>query len=284
MKDDIVGTLVEVNGHKMNVFQTGEGKDTLVFLSGFGTSCPVLDFKPLWSLLTSEYKTVVVERAGYGWSETTSNPRDLDTVLEEDRAALSLLNIEAPYIIVPHSVSGLEAIYWAQKYPSEVKAIIGLDAAIPEVYDILKLPSQKIVNVIGYLAKVGVHKPFAKAICKKDPAVLSGYLTETDKETYIEIFKKSTFTSAMVNEVKYIEQNRDKVKSGAIPCNTPMYAFISSANEKIVANWSKLLSEYATNTKNGKYMVLDCGHYVHACQPEIIAKEIKDFIFSIGME
>ena len=31
-------------------------------------------------------------------------------------------------------MSGLEAIRWKQKYPDEIKAIIGLDMAVPAVY------------------------------------------------------------------------------------------------------------------------------------------------------
>lgn len=39
------GKMVEVNGHKMHVYIEGDGEDTLVFMSGGGTSSPVLDFK-----------------------------------------------------------------------------------------------------------------------------------------------------------------------------------------------------------------------------------------------
>ena len=60
------GKLVEVNGNNMHVFYTGQGKNTFVFLSGAGTSCPTLDFKPLWSLLANDNRIAVVERAGYG--------------------------------------------------------------------------------------------------------------------------------------------------------------------------------------------------------------------------
>jgi len=284
MKHEALGKMVEVNGHKMHVFSTGQGKDTFVFMSGHGTSCPTLDFKPLWSILSGEYKIAVVERAGYGWSEATNTSRDLDTVLEETRKALKLSDIEAPFILVPHSVSGLEAIYWAQKYPNEVKAIIGLDSAIPEAYDednILNMPSARVISIMGFLAKIGIHKPFSKVICKKEPAVRSGYLTEADIEAYIERFRKSTFTSDVLNEVKYIRQNADKVKNGLIPSNTPIYVFISNDNEKVIANWSKLLSDYVSTFRNGKYMILDCGHYLHAYEPEKIAKEINNFIYSL---
>lgn len=276
-----LGNLVDVNGHKIHVFCTGQGKRTFVFLSGHGTSCPTLDFKPLWSILSSENVIVVVERAGYGWSETTNTSRDLDTVLGETRKALELSNIEAPFILVPHSLAGLEAIYWAQKYPYEVEAIIGLDSAIPEAYDNFKMPSAAILSVIGLLTKIGIHRPFVKSFYKKSPAAQSGYLTKADNEAYIEILKNRTFTSDMLNEAKYVRQNADKVKNGTLPVNTPIYLFISNDNEKIIANWGKMLSDYIADFKNEKSMLLECGHYVHAYETIKIAKEIDDFIRGI---
>ena len=67
-----------------------------------------------------------MERDGYGFSDTADTPRDIDTVLEETKEALTLAGESGPYILFPHSLSGIEAIYWGQKYPSEVKGIIGL--------------------------------------------------------------------------------------------------------------------------------------------------------------
>ena len=49
-----IGQYVEVDGHKMNIYTEGEGKHTLLFLSGSGTAAPVLDFKSLYSLLSSD--------------------------------------------------------------------------------------------------------------------------------------------------------------------------------------------------------------------------------------
>ncbi len=276
-----LGNLVDVNGHAIHIFCTGQGKHTFVFLSGHGTSCPTLDFKPLWSILSSQNVIAVVERAGYGWSEATNVSRDLDTVLEETRKALKLSNIEEPFILVPHSLAGLEAIYWAQKYPYEVEAIIGLDSAIPEVYDNFKMPSALILSVIGFLTRIGIHRPFAKSVYKKSPAAQSGYLTKADNEAYIEMLKNRTFTSDMLNEAKYIRQNADKVKNGTLPANTPIYLFISNGNEKVIANWSKMLSDYIADFKKGKSLLLDCGHYVHAYEPIKIAKEIDDFMLGI---
>ena len=120
-----LGQLVEVDGHKMSVYAEGSGDKTLVFLSGSETPSPILDFKSLYSLLSDTHKIVVVERFGYGFSDVVDTPRDIDTVLGETRAALVAAGVNGPYVLCPHSMSGLEALYWAQQYPEEVEAIVG---------------------------------------------------------------------------------------------------------------------------------------------------------------
>lgn len=79
-----LGNQVEVNGHTMNVYVEGKGEKTLVFMSGYGTCSPVLDFKSLYSLLSDKYRIVVVEKAGYGFSEDSDISRDIDTMLSEN--------------------------------------------------------------------------------------------------------------------------------------------------------------------------------------------------------
>ncbi len=94
-----MGQLVEVDGHKMSVYIEGNGERTIVFLSGGGTSSPILDFKSLYSLLSDDYKIVVVEKFGYGFSDVVDKDRDVASVLADTRAALSAAGVEGPYIL-----------------------------------------------------------------------------------------------------------------------------------------------------------------------------------------
>ena len=127
--------LVTVDGAQMSVYVGGGGKHTLVFMSGGGTCSPALDFKALYSQLTDTCQIAVVEKFGYGFSDRTNKSRDIGTLLENTRAALAQAGLEPPYILCPHSMSGLEAVYWAQQYPDEVQAIIGLDMSTPAAYE-----------------------------------------------------------------------------------------------------------------------------------------------------
>ena len=134
-----LGQLVEVDGHNMSIYTEGEGEHTIVFLSGYGTASPILDFKPLYSRLSDDYKIVVVEKFGYGFSDLVDGKRDIDTILRQDRTALEKCGIEAPYVLCPHSFSGYEATRWAQEYPDEVEAIVGLDMCTPHCMDVNKV-------------------------------------------------------------------------------------------------------------------------------------------------
>ena len=80
-----MGQTVFVNGHKINVYVEGDGPETIVVLSGAGIASPILDFKDISDSLSKKYKVVIVERAGYGYSEDSNQSRDVMEVLSETR-------------------------------------------------------------------------------------------------------------------------------------------------------------------------------------------------------
>ncbi|MCZ2259538.1 alpha/beta fold hydrolase [Sporosarcina sp. G11-34] len=269
------GKMVDVDGHAMHVYSEGDGAQTIVFLSGAGTSAPMLDFKPLWSELSRKYTIAVVEKAGYGWSEVAEVSRDIDVMLEESRTALQLADIGPPYVLTAHSMSGLEAIRWAQKYPEEVEAIIGLDPAIPSVYEVLPIPSPLSMIAATAFARTGLIR-LIPPIVNSSAAIESGYLSEEDMVTYRSLFYRRTLTANMREEVKQVQANAKKVDKSKVPVEVPMYFFISDGNGIDIINWREMLAEYVDQLEHGQYVNLDVGHYVHAWKPEFIGKEIDE--------
>ena len=277
------GKLVEVNNRKMHVYGDGQGDITLVFMAGHGTSSPTIDFKPLWMRMINKYRIAVVEKAGYGWSETAASARDLDTMLDETRKALELAGEKGPYVLVPHSMSGLEAIYWAQTYPHEVKAIMGLDPTVPDfVEHSLELPRKTELYLMYLVSRIGLSRFMPRSEVEEYfPLMKSEYLSNEDKEQYLAMFYKSAYTKNMLNEVDYLQDNAKKVKANVVPMHTPMYFFISDGKEVTGSDWRELLSNYLSQINIGKYKYLDSGHYVHHEKSDIIANEMKAFIEKI---
>lgn len=273
-----VGTQVEVNGHIVNVYSEGYGDKTLVFMSGGGTCSPVLDFKSLYSLLSDSYKIVVIEKVGYGFSEVADIDRDIDTVLAETREAISLAGITGPFVLCPHSMSGIEALYWSQLYPNEVEAIIGLDMATPEVYDEYKI-NLPLINLASFGAKVGLIRWFPDLV--ESDAIKYGTLTEDEKDQYKAIFFRRTATKTMLNEVEEIKESAKKVSDNGIP-NIPVLMFSSNGqgtgwDENI---WRSFQISYSNKLGNVTLIEMDCSHYIHDIEYEKIAENIRLFFES----
>lgn len=270
-----IGNLVEVNGHKMNVYTEGNGDTTLVFLSGGGTCSPVLDFRSLYTLLSDTYRIAVVEKAGYGFSEDADVERDIDTVLSETRQALQLSDINGPYVLCPHSMSGIEALYWAQQYPEEVSAIIGLDMSMPEAYDAYRI-HMPVIYLGFFAARTGIIRWIPQAA--ESDAIKYGTLSEEEQELYRKVFYRRTATKAMINEVQEIKKSAAKVAEGEIP-DVPYLLFSSNGNgtgwEESV--WRQKQADFAVKS-GGTLIELDCAHYVHDREYERIAEEIKKYL------
>lgn len=276
------GSMIEVNDKRMHVYASGDGETTLVFMAGHGTSSPTYDFKPLWKRMMDDYRIVVVEKSGYGWSDTSDSSRDIDTILEETRKLLELKGEKGPYVLVPHSMSGLEAIYWAQKYPEEVKAVIGLDPSTPETVKLLPEPQGAQLNFLYFISRVGLSRFMPdQEISKILPLLNSNDLSEEDKLKYKAMFFKSTLTRDMLKEVEYLKDNARTVEQGKVPIDTPMYFFVSEQQDLVAEGWKDATLEYITRMETKEHMLLDTGHYVHHEKADVIAKEIKTFLSEI---
>lgn len=272
-----LGQMVEVDGHNMSVYIKGEGKTTLVFMSGGGTCCPILDFKSLYSLLSDDYKIAVVEKFGYGFSDVVDTGRDIDSILEDTRAALAAAGLEAPYVLCPHSMSGLEALYWAQKYPGEVSAIIGLDMAVPQYYEKMNV-NIPLMRMASGAAGMGVTRLIPR-VAESD-AIRHGTLTDSEKEIYRAVFYSRTATVTMINECESVKENAKKVESMGVP-QIPMLLFISDGSGGTgfdKETWRRIPKEYISKVQNGKYIELDCPHYVHDYEYDTISKNIAAFL------
>jgi pimeloyl-ACP methyl ester carboxylesterase len=179
-------------------------------------------------------------------------------------------------------MSGLEAIYWAQKYPDEVKAIIGLDPCTPETIDLIPQPQKIQLNFMYFISRIGLSRFMPESeVGENLPLMKSNELSEEDKNQYLAVFYKSAFTKDMLREINYLKDNAETVAKNGVPINTPMYFFISDDQEASAIGWKEALSDYLSKITIGKYMQLATGHYVHYDKADIIAEEAKAFLEEI---
>ena len=268
-----MGQMVSVNGHDMSIFVKGEGAQILVFLSGAGTASPILDFKDLYDGLSKQYKIVVVERAGYGYSEDTSKSRDVSEVLLETRQALARAHVSGPYIILSHSMASLETLLWQEKYPSEVKAIIGLDWALPESYAHLKMHPQ-ILRMARWGSQLGLLRYLPSRLYVPNANLSSG-----DRRLYQRIAYRQILSKAMLNESLSVKENAKKVTS-SIGSQIPTLLMVSNGGGTGFSqeDWRHYATSFAKDQKNIEVTFYDSPHYLYHYQTKEVSEKIEGFI------
>ena len=268
-----IGKKVVVNGHQMNVYIKGEGSETIVFLSGAGIASPILDFKNLTDSLSKKYKVVVVERAGYGFSEDSDQSRDVMEVLSETRQALSQAEVSGPYVIVSHSMASLESLAWQEKYPDEVKALVGLDWALPASYEDLK-DNQALLTVAYWSSKIGLLRYFPESFYIKNPT-----LTETERQQYKLLAYKQLMSQAMLHESRLAKENAKKVPSSINP-KIPALLLVSNGEGTTFSQseWQRYAERFASDQSNVQVDYMDTPHDLYHYQSDAIVSRIKEFL------
>ena len=270
-----MGQTVLVNGHQMNIYVEGNGPETIVFLSGAGIASPILDFKNLTDSLSKKYKIVVVERAGYGYSEDSNQSRDVMEVLSETRQALSQANLSGPFIILSHSMASLESLAWQEKYPDEVKALIGLDWALPSSYENLK-DNQALLTLAYCSSKIGLLRYFPESFYIKNQTLI-----ESERKQYKLLAYKQLMSQAMLHESQTVKENAKKVPSNINP-KIPTLLLVSNGQDTSFSQseWQRYAEKFASDQSNVKVIYMDVPHDLYHYQSHEVVSRIEDFLKS----
>lgn len=149
--------------------------------------------------------------------------------------------------------------------------------AVPEYYDSMNI-NIPLLHIASWAANLGVTR-FIPGLSNSD-AVKYGTLTDKEKEIYKAIFYSRTATVTMINETEWVKENAQKVNDMGVP-QLPMLLFISDGSggtgfdEEI---WRKIPIEYISQVEGGKYIELDCPHYIQDYEYKAISESIISFL------
>ena len=266
------GEFVTINGHKIHIYiQGNKNAPAIVFMSGHCTVAPVYDFKVLYEKLLHNFKVIVIEKYGYGYSDICESPCDIDTLVSIQRQALALARETGPYILAPHSMSGLEAIRWKQKFPEEVSGIIGIDMATPLSFSVwTEEDIQKTVRLMQVLKRLKLASVLS--------SVSNLSLTEDEFKQHKLLKKRNAFNICCINEAREVLKNARVIgEAGSIQCPTLLFSSNGQDQER---DWVENQQKFAT-IMGAKLIRYDCGHYIHHFKSDEMCKEIIEFINSL---
>ncbi|MBV1757296.1 MAG: alpha/beta hydrolase [Dethiosulfatibacter sp.] len=275
------GQLVEVNGSKMHVYSMGSGEKTIVLLPGFGVSLPSADFGPLMRKLSESYKVVTIEYFGIGFSDETDEPRTNENYMNEIRTALDQAGYKPPYILMPHSASGVYSEYYAIKHPEEVSSIIMLDTTSTAITG--KNPGyMSVLYSIGKIQQATGFTRITAGLVPDTKLVENGY-TEKEIKDY-KIFTYHVLNDTLIDQSMLLIDNINEVNSLVFPEGIPVLKIISKQSVEAMAKKDKddgmgYQNKHLSALGNQvAHTVVDSTHFVYQTHVDEIFKMTNAFL------
>lgn len=134
------GVLSDAGGFELHLMVNGENnaKPTVILESGMA------GLGILWhwvqTELAQEVRVITYDRAGFGWSEVSPNPRTVEDCARELHTALVNAGISGPYVLAGWSFGGLVVRAFTDLYPGEVVGLTMVDASHPDQWLHMPIP------------------------------------------------------------------------------------------------------------------------------------------------
>lgn len=116
------------DGRQLNFRCSGQGSPTIIFEGGYAADSNA--WYKVQPVLAEHYRACAYDRAGAGFSDPASPPRDGASIARDLDQGLRAAAIRGPYIVVGHSAGGLYARIFADLRPRNVVGMVLVDPSI----------------------------------------------------------------------------------------------------------------------------------------------------------
>jgi pimeloyl-ACP methyl ester carboxylesterase len=118
--------LVTIDGRRrLNIYCIGRGSPTVVFDSGLGDGMMVWTF--VQPVVAAKTRACAYDRAGLDFSDPSPEPRTSANIVDDLHRLLRAAHIKPPYVLVGHSLGGMNVKLYAETYLSEVAGLVFVD-------------------------------------------------------------------------------------------------------------------------------------------------------------
>jgi len=258
---------IAVDGRRLRYVCRGEGSPTVVLEQGLGASveASLSGLFPIgWAKVFAEVQKTTrffaYDRAGLGRSDAARGPRTSRDLMHDLHELLRKTRIPPPYILVGHSIGGLTARWFAERYPGEVAGMVLVDSSHPD-------QSEK------FAAALPAESP-------GEPTVLKAFRRGSRPNTSPERFD----FAASVSELP-----RSRAPLGAKPLvvlshgPTSGFAFAPGlppeTGEKLERVWLELQADLLSLSVNRSHRIADlAGHNIQIGDPQLVIDAILDVV------
>lgn len=260
------GRLVDIGGHRLHLWCTGDGAPAVILDAGLGGTSAGWGFvQPEVARFT---RVCSYDRAGMGYSDPGPSPRTARRMANELAELLARGGIAAPVVLVGESIAGFNVRMFASEHPAHAAGLVLVDASHEE--DAHEVPGMArfvpVLSTIGALRLLGVS--FGQPVESLAPSV-----RQFARATR---FRASGYQAA-ADEIIHIRETVSEVRSSRRRLTIPVMVVTGARGAD--GNWQRLQQDQASLSERGCLITAQqSGHVVAIDQPEIIVDAIRTVV------
>jgi pimeloyl-ACP methyl ester carboxylesterase len=272
------GALITVDGRKQHLHCIGQGAPTVILESGFTVNGSLHWYK-VQPDASQSTKVCSYDRAGIMWSDPGPRPRDGNRIADELHALLRSAGATPPFVMVAHSVGGVFARIYDQRFPGEIVGFVFVDSAHPEQQQ--RLPqsgnnSPGLPPGLSFFTGTGIVR---SVMLPADPPTGTDADVHATEMAYWPISAHAMFAELAVVETTTREEEvrRNLNPRPIIVLSRSMF---SSDEERLA--WSEMQNEIASLSQNSIHRVVqDTGHNIQMERPDVVIEAIEELVAAI---
>lgn len=274
------GQLVDVGGHRLHLYCTGSGSPTVIL--DFGLDGSYLDWFYVQPQISQFTRVCSYDRAGYGWSDPSPNPRLPSAMSAELHTLLTNAGEQPPYILVGHSFGAFDVRMYAHQFPAEIAGVVLVDGSHPD--ELLPFYWQKKlwIRIMQYTMPFGLPRwrkwcgggpPEAGSVrqalgCRSKPFAAHYRQWSAFPASAQEVRNLGT-----LGDLPLVVISRDPQRSPENP--------MDQLFDKREQHWKKLqLSLTQLSTNSTQIIAKGSGHSIPSSRPDMIVSAVRSLVES----
>lgn len=289
------------DGRKMNLFCLGKGSPTVVLDAGYGSGAST--WAPIHATLAETTQVCAFDRPGYGFSDPGPLPRDTAAIVADERGMLKASGIRGPYVLVGHSMAGLDVRLYASRHSKEVAGAVLVDPSNPHQQKRLAEAGPNVSAIMdkqNALSRTCAEKAIAGAFKPGDSAFSICFppppktLPEDLRTTMI---ARQGDPARLRNQLSEVESmpgadseqiDASRKALGAMPwivltaSKTALFPGASPDEQAaLTRTWRQMHDEAAALSSRGENRQIEASHYVWREKPEAVIDAVNEVVAAV---
>jgi pimeloyl-ACP methyl ester carboxylesterase len=264
--------MVDIGSHSLHFYCMGrersDGSPTVVIDVGFADSYANTKWHAIQKRIAQDTRICAYDRAGYGLSEPGPFPRSSQQVANELRMLLRNAGVETRYVLVGHSLGGLNMQAFISQYPGLVAGAVLLDPPplpfltgerFPELYQL----AQKETEALFVAAEQA-----GRSTDPEERAKASHYQTLASEHGMMTVSAEQVMVIESYGDMPLI------VLASGKP--NPAFGQFAKAFQQFWIEQNRALAAKSTN--GTCILAAESGHHLYADVPDVVSDAIRQVI------